>query len=132
MLVLLYINDFPTFVKDTWTSKPILLADDTSIIVTNSNPTDLISDITTTFEYLNKWFRENSLSLHFKKTRLIQFTTENGPKINANKTMFKAHDTKLLRLLTDSTLPWKLHIEKVLHLLSAACNALRSIKPYMS
>jgi hypothetical protein len=52
LLFLLYINDLPYFVRDK--SKPILFADDTSIIVTNSNPTDFISDITTIFEYLNK------------------------------------------------------------------------------
>jgi hypothetical protein len=32
LLFLLYINDLPNFVKNTCTSKPILLADDTSII----------------------------------------------------------------------------------------------------
>jgi hypothetical protein len=45
LLFLFYINDVPHFVKDK--SKPILFADDTSIIVTNSNPTDFISGITT-------------------------------------------------------------------------------------
>jgi hypothetical protein len=42
LLFLLYINDLPNFVKNK--SRPILFADDTSIIVTNSNPTDFISD----------------------------------------------------------------------------------------
>jgi hypothetical protein len=37
-----------------------------------------------------------------------------------------------LGLLTDSTLSWKVHIEQVLHMLSAACYALKSIKLYMS
>jgi hypothetical protein len=43
--------DLPNFVTNK--SKPILFADDTSIIVTNSNPTGFISDIMTVFEYLN-------------------------------------------------------------------------------
>jgi hypothetical protein len=51
LLFLLYINDLPNFVKNK--SKPILFADDTSIMATNSSPTDFISDITTIFEYLN-------------------------------------------------------------------------------
>jgi hypothetical protein len=50
----------------------------------------------------------------------------------ANKKILKAHDTKFLGLLVDSTLFWKPHIEQVLHNLSIACYALRSIKPYMS
>jgi hypothetical protein len=76
----LYINDLLNFVKDK--SKPILFADDTSLIVTNSNPTDFLSDIMTVFEYLNKWFRDNSLSLNFDKTHFMQFTTKNGPQIS--------------------------------------------------
>jgi hypothetical protein len=80
----------------------------------------------TVFEYLNKWFRANSLSLNFEETHLIQFTTKIGPQINldvshANKANFKAHDTKFFGLLIDSTLSWKLHTEQVLHTLSAAC-----------
>jgi hypothetical protein len=61
----LYIDDLPNFVKGK--SKQILFADDASIIVTNSNPTGFISDIMTIFEYLNKWYRTNSLSLNFLK-----------------------------------------------------------------
>jgi hypothetical protein len=77
LLFLLYINDLPNFVNDK--SKPILFADDTSIIATNSNPKDYISDITTTFECLNKWFQANSFSLNYDKTYFLQFTTKNGP-----------------------------------------------------
>jgi hypothetical protein len=63
----------------------------------------------TIFEYLNKWFRANSLSLNFDKTHFMQFTTKNGPQINldvnyTNKTIFKAYDTKFLGLHIDSTL----------------------------
>jgi hypothetical protein len=135
LLFLLYTNDLRNFVKDK--SKPILFADDTSIIVTNSNPTDFISDITFVFEYLNKWFRANSLSLNFDKTHFMQFTTKNGPQINldisyANRTVFKADDTKFLGLHVDNTLSGKSHIEQVLYMLNAACYALRSVKPYMS
>jgi hypothetical protein len=64
LLYLLYIMTYKTFMNK---SKPILFADDTSIIVTNSNATDFISDITTVFEYLNKGFRANSLSIKFCK-----------------------------------------------------------------
>jgi hypothetical protein len=49
LLFLLYINHLPNFVKKQ--SKPILFADDTSIIVTISSTTDFISDIMTIFEY---------------------------------------------------------------------------------
>jgi hypothetical protein len=50
----------------------------------------------------------------------------------ANNKILKAHDTKFLGLLVNSTLSWKPHTEQVLHNLSIACYALRSITPYMS
>jgi hypothetical protein len=50
----------------------------------------------------------------------------------ANKNILQAHNTKFLALVVDSTLSWKPHIEQVLHNLSIACYALRSVKPYMS
>jgi hypothetical protein len=134
-LALSFINDLPNSVNDK--SKPILFADDTSIIVTNSNPKDYVSGIMTTFECLSKWFQANSFSLNYDKTYFLQFTTKNGPHINfdvnyASKTISKAYNTKFLVLHIDSTLSWKLHIEQVLHTLSAACYALISLKPYMS
>jgi hypothetical protein len=45
----------------------------------------------------------------------------------ANKIIVKPHDTKFLGLLS-----WKLHIEHILHMLSSASYARRSIKHYMS
>jgi glutathionyl-hydroquinone reductase len=60
LLFLLYINDLPSFIRNK--SKPILFADDTSVIVTNSSPADFVSDIMTVFEQLNKWFSANNLS----------------------------------------------------------------------
>jgi hypothetical protein len=67
----------------------------------------------------------------------MQFTIKNGNRISLdiskpNKTMFKAYDTKFLGLHIDSTLSWKLNIEQILHMLSAACYTLRSFKPYIS
>jgi hypothetical protein len=62
------IYNSPNFVKDI--SKPILFADDTSIIVTSSNPTNFMHDIMTVFKYLNKWFRANGLTLNSGKKKI--------------------------------------------------------------
>jgi hypothetical protein len=48
------------------------------------------------------------------------------------KEFLKVHDTEYLLFLIESTLSWKLHVEQVLHMLSAACYAFGSVKPYMS
>jgi hypothetical protein len=50
----------------------------------------------------------------------------------ANKLIPKALDTKFLGIHVDSTLSWKIHIEQIIPKLSAACYAMRSIKPFMT
>jgi hypothetical protein len=89
------------------------------------------------FEALNRWFEANKLSLNFDKTHYIPFTTKNSHQTDldinyANKSICKALDTKFLGIHVYSTLSWKIHIERIIPKLSAACYATRSIKPFMS
>jgi len=44
----------------------------------------------------------------------------------------KVYDTKFLGTYIGSTLNFKIHIEQITHKLSAACYAMRSVKPGMS
>jgi hypothetical protein len=69
-------------VKDK--SEPILFADGTSIIFTNSDLTDFIRDIRILFEHLNKRFTANSISLNVDNTHLIQPTTKMDSKVTSN------------------------------------------------
>ena len=62
LLFLLYINDITkiTSTKDNnnkckWT----VFADDTSLIITRSNPTNFIKDMNGTFTDMNNWFKAN-------------------------------------------------------------------------
>jgi hypothetical protein len=77
-----YINDIPKIINNK--SKPVLFADDTSIIGTNPSPVDFKNDIITVFEHTNKWFKANLLSLNFDKTHYIQFITKNISFIDIN------------------------------------------------
>jgi hypothetical protein len=93
---LLYTNDFSK-------SKPILFADDTSLIFTNSNLENFKNDTKIVFEYLNKWFKANRPSLNSDKTIFIQYTTKDSPQINLdiscnNRIISKEYDTKFLGL----------------------------------
>ena len=54
LLFLIFINDLPKFVNDK--SVPILFADDTSILLSHSNPTDFNNNINTVFKILSDWF----------------------------------------------------------------------------
>jgi Tfp pilus assembly PilM family ATPase len=59
--------------------KPVLFADDTSLIVIHDNQTDFNRDVTSAFYQLNKWFAANLLSLNLNKTQYVQFMTKNTP-----------------------------------------------------
>jgi hypothetical protein len=69
LLFLISINDFPKFVKDK--SVPSLFADDTSILLSHSNPTDFKFDINTVFKILNDWFQQKLLSLNLPRLILL-------------------------------------------------------------
>jgi hypothetical protein len=55
---------------------PILFADDTSILLTGPNNTQMQSDFNIIFEQLIKWFKSNLLFWNFDKTYFIQFTNK--------------------------------------------------------
>ena len=57
LLFLIYINDLPRAVEHK--ALPILFADDTSIILTSPNITQMQSDFNEIFMQLNKWFKLN-------------------------------------------------------------------------
>jgi hypothetical protein len=58
-------------------SKPILFADSTSIIITNSNPSEIKKkNINSVFIKINSWFKSNLLSLNFDKTHFLQLITK--------------------------------------------------------
>jgi hypothetical protein len=83
LLFLVFINDLPKFVNDK--SVPILFADDTSILLSHSNPADFNNNIKTLFKILNIWFKQNLLPLNFTKTQLTNSATKNNNQIEIKK-----------------------------------------------
>jgi mannose/fructose/N-acetylgalactosamine-specific phosphotransferase system component IID len=57
LLFLLYVNGIPNVISDI--SNPVLYADDTSLIITNSNSQMLEKNINTAILQLNRWFSSN-------------------------------------------------------------------------
>jgi len=50
---------------------PVLFADDTSIIVKSSNLKDFQNNMAMAFNYVNQWFKINSLFINADKTHYI-------------------------------------------------------------
>ena len=74
LLFLAYINDLVQTINKT--AKVVLFADDTSILITNSNPEEFKSNIDLVMEQTIDWFHSNLLSLNSNKTHILQFRTK--------------------------------------------------------
>jgi hypothetical protein len=80
LLFLLYINDLPKIVNDN--AEVVLYADDTSVIITSLNPTDLTNSANKILQDINKWFTTNLLSLNADKTQYMQLVTKTSSLID--------------------------------------------------
>ena len=135
LLFLIYINDLPKILNDH--SVPILFADDTSILVKSSNPTDFQNNMVNTFNCAYKWFQLNLLKININKTHYTQFKTKNKPTKDINIVckeypITALSNIKFLGIYLNNLINWNCHIEYIFPRLSSACYIMRSIKPYMS
>jgi len=135
LLFLLYINDLPKIINKT--SRPIIFADDTSILFAHPELIDLSKNIQVIFTTLNKWLRANQLSLNFNKTKYVHFTTKRNMTTNLeiefnNKFINNSSYTKFLGVTIDHMLSWKNHIDLFVKKLCTACYILQNAKTYMS
>jgi hypothetical protein len=77
---LLYINDLPKIISEL--SKPISFADDTSINISDNDPTNLKIKINKVFDVTNEWFATNMLSINYEKMCCLQFQTKKSKMLN--------------------------------------------------
>jgi hypothetical protein len=80
LLFILYSNYLPHKINNI--SKPILFAKNTSIIFSNSDTTDYVTEFIVTFDKINVCFTINSLTLN--KTNYVHFTAKTNTKIHIN------------------------------------------------
>jgi hypothetical protein len=77
LLLLCYINDLPRIFENN--VKPVLFADDTSLIINSHSLLQYKNDINIAFVHLNEWFNANLLTLNFVKTKHVQFSARSIP-----------------------------------------------------
>ena len=75
LFFLLYTNDLPKAISDL--STPILFADNTSLIISKPNSSQLEKDINTVIQTLSRWFYNNLLFFNFEKTYFLLLLTSN-------------------------------------------------------
>jgi hypothetical protein len=71
LLFLIYINDLPRTMNKFANS--VLFADDTSIIITNTDLQEFKQNIDVVLQETINWFLSNLLTLNYNKTHFLQF-----------------------------------------------------------
>jgi len=135
LLFLIYINDLSLSINQL--ANPILFADDTTIIISNTIPEEFKNNINSVMTEITNWFQSNLLTMNCNKTHFMQFLTEKQHEkkieiIAPNSINTNINSTKFPGLIIDNSLSWKDHIAALTSKLNKACYAIRSIKLFLS
>jgi hypothetical protein len=137
LLYLIYVND----IDKACNGKIISFADDTTMLVSDSNLANLYSNANTYVNDLYVWFCANQLSLNAKKTKYILIRPKQSHcnlkgfnlAINGNS-LQRVGDgciettTKFLGIYLDEFLTWKPHIKNIKNKISRALFAIKQVK----
>jgi hypothetical protein len=134
-MFLIYINDLPRTINNFANS--VLIADDTSIIISNTNLQEFRHNIDVVLQETNNWFFNNLCTLNYSKTHFLQFLVKKQNEIKiqiitSNTILANINSMKFLGLTTDSMLSWREHIAALMTKLNKSCFAIRAIKPFMT
>jgi len=107
----------------------------TIMIAKSPNSKDFQTKMVTAFNCVNKWFKENSVSINVDKIHYIQFKTNNKPTLDVNivcnDNLITLHQKiKFLCTCIHDSLNWSCHIEYIIPKQGSACYIM-SIKPFM-
>jgi len=135
LLFIIYVNDLPYSINQF--ARPVLYADDTSVLVTAKNLEDLHIKIDHILHHITEWFSFNGLTLNMKKTNIIKFSSNHSQNnlhqsSPDNNTITEVTNTNFLGLELDNNMNWKKHVIKILPKLSRACYAVRAMYPFSS
>jgi hypothetical protein len=131
-LVFSFLYEWPTKII-TKNNSIVLFADDTSLLITDSNKLDINTNINQSLHNIISWFNINLLVLYFNKTHYVEFRTKNYYEIKTKVTydhinISNSTETKFLGLIIDETLSWNQHVDQIATKLCSACYALRNLK----
>jgi hypothetical protein len=130
LFFIIYTNDLPPTINTL--SEPIILADDTSFIISCKKSNDFHTLSNIVLCHMNKWFSANKLALNLDKANIIKSVTKSSPQHTLSidykeKCVDGSVNTKFLALKIDNCLNLKSHIDQLGPKLSDACYAVCSI-----
>ena len=131
ILFLLYINDLPNISS---IFKPILFADDTTLIFSDTSISKLENKMQCGIDQLYVWLNINKLSLNIYKTNILLFNIRNindNVKLKLkidNKEIRNVEMIKFLGIIIDNKLDWNRQIHYVCTKLSRSIAILNKVK----
>ena len=113
LLFRIQINDLPRTINNFANS--VLIADGTSIIISNTDVQELKHNIDAVLQETNDCLFNNLLTLNYNKTHFLQFFVKKQNEIKiqiitSNTILTNTNSTKFLGLTIDSMLSWREHI----------------------
>ena len=114
-------------------AESVLYADDTSIIIANTNVHEYKHNI----KLAMHWFAKNLLTVNYNKTSFLQFFTKKQKEVplqlvTANSLLINSNSTKFLGLMIDSMLTWEKHIMDLSNKLNRACFTITATKTLLT
>ena len=133
LLFLIYINDLPNAVLGSTT----LFADDTCLMLKNSNLLTLQNDLNSQASCLNKWCNSNKLTINPPKCHILAISPKSNKNvadffIELNGTVISAENSfKYLGINLNLNLNFRKHIEVIENKLSRSLAILFKLKPVL-
>lgn len=112
LLFLIYINDLPDITQYPCT----LFADDVSIVVSNDNTDEHVTEVNRIVGLCINWLTKNNLKVNVSKTKYIHFYNRK-PKIDRFKVNYEGEEISesnsitFLGIILDHTCSWTPHID---------------------
>ena len=135
LLFLIYVNDI---IHCSNILKFSLFADDTVVLYSHKNVTELVSIVNNELKILNDWFKCNKLFLNFKKTKYILFHSKrkrlplNVNPIKIEETVIdRTESINFLGILIHESLDWKYHIANIASKISRSVGVLSKLKCFL-
>jgi hypothetical protein len=121
LLFLVYIKGLPYGLHKG--SKPVIYADDTSVLLTADSDSELKNKMKGVLDYMMGWLSANGLILNMDKTKFTSSNHQIGNfQITHQNTLLSGvNNVNFLGLQLDNNINWKNHIHKTVTKLSSAC-----------
>lgn len=124
LLYLIYVNDFSFNIPTT----SVLYADDTTLLCSDINVSNVKCKLSNSFECSKKWFLANRLVINESKTENIIFSLNNNLIVDGGF----SKQVKLLGVTIDTKLSWHEHVHNICRKLARLTYLLRKLRPIVS